>query len=103
MALNLEHLDATTRDFMLEELERDRIEGNVYLSPWLTELGQAHYADLLALAIRAGNDESLAGFVKGLLLEAYKERKVPCNAATVLAECAFNRYYIRGLCRRALL
>ncbi len=102
MALKLEDLDARTRDFMLDEFERDRLEGRLYLSPWLSDLGRAHYADLLTLAIRCGNDESLAAFVKGLLLETYNERRVPCNAHTTLAEGEFNRFYIRGLCRRAI-
>jgi hypothetical protein len=102
MSLHLEDLDPKTRDFMLDEFERDRLEGNVHLSPWLTDLGRVHYADLLALALRCGTDESLASFVKGLLLETYNERRVPCNAHRVLSESEFNRYYIRGLCRRAL-
>lgn len=102
MTLHLEDLDSRTRDFMLDELERDRLEGCVYMSPWLSDVGRAHYADVLCLAIRCGSDESLAAFVKGLLLESHKERRVPSNAPTVLAESEFNRYYVRGLCRRAL-
>jgi hypothetical protein len=102
MALKLEDLDPKTRDYMLDELERDRIEGRIYLSPWLSELGRTHYPDVLALAIRCGTEESLGGFVKGLLLETYNERRVPCNASTIIGESEFNRYYIRGLCRRAI-
>jgi hypothetical protein len=102
MTLLLEDLDPRTRELMQDELERDRLEGRVYLSPWLSELGCAHYVDLLALAIRAGTEASLAAFLRGLLLESYNDRRVPCNAPSVLAESDFNRYYIRGLCRRAL-
>jgi hypothetical protein len=111
MALNLENLDSITRPDMIKELDADIAVGRLYLSPRLTDSGRNDYPVLLREAIISGNDSSLAVelVTSGRLKthEAYttktgtKTRKVPINAAEMLAEGEFNRFYLRALCIRA--
>src|SRR5947207_11482309 len=60
MALNLAHLDACTRRFMLAELDADLADGTIYHSPQLSEEGQRHYVRLLRDALLSGTDASFA-------------------------------------------
>jgi len=113
MTLMLEDLDGATRPHMLAELDRD--EGppdRVYVSSRLSGRGQAEYRGLLREALARGTTGSfeLALSTPGVLND--RERRVregtpylaamPSNAAQVMAEGQFNRYYIRGLCLRVL-
>lgn len=111
MALNLSDLDDRTRHFMLDELEADVARRRLYLSPYLTVAGRAAYAPALRAALRDGTEESLAdelrrpgrmetpgGWQQGALV-----RGLPSTAPDALAEAEFHRYYVRGLCRRALV
>jgi hypothetical protein len=113
MPLNLVNLDANTRQFMLEEIDQDIAEGKLYYSPRLSAAGKQQYPDLLRNAARSGTDESLAGELRtqGRLNATEERRKpkggttiaqVPVTAPETLAEGEFNRFYARGLCRRAL-
>lgn len=113
MALNLVNLDSTTRQFMLEEIEQDIAENKLYYSPRLSQAGRQQYPDLLRGAARDGTDQSLADELrKQGRLNATEERRkpkggttiaqVPVTAPETLAEGEFNRFYARGLCRRAL-
>ena len=108
MGIHYENLDQTTRRHMLEE---SRLGGH-YISPRLTEEGQASWPSLLEEAVSSHNDDWLAA---ELLRRRYvrshepytragvtRERRVnPPHAAEQLAEGEFNRYYLRGLCVRA--
>ena len=112
MSLHLADLEACTRRFMLEELEADLAAGTLYRSPQLSEHGVEQYQGLLRAALADGTDASFA--------EALGEcdavrppgrwqnsKDVAAEDATVaatvlLAEREFHRFYIRGLCRRAL-
>ena len=113
MGLHLDNLDKMTRQYMTEELERDVKNGRLYLSPRLSEKGKKDYESLLRQAIRNGNDETLAQALRsdGRLMSIERKRKrsggatnarVPAIAAETLAEGEFNRFYIRGLCLRAI-
>lgn len=113
MGLSFSNLDDKTRRYMVEEIEMDIAASNIYLSPRLTEQGQAIYLQLLKEAGESKNDEWLAEGIRsrGLLKTTEERRKpkggtttvnVPVTAAETLAEGEFNRYYIRGLCRRAI-
>ena len=110
MALHLSDLDDRTRQYMLDELEADVARRCLYLSPYLTEVGRAEYAPALLAAIREGTEDTLAetlrrpgrmetpsGWQQGSLV-----RGLPSTAADALAEAEFHRFYVRGLCRRAL-
>ncbi len=112
MALHLQNLDEVTRRFMLEELAEDVQNGRLYLSPRLTLEGHRQYEALLRAAFTRHDENWLAQqFRLGDLMAAMEPRtrngkttmaRVPITAPDTLAEGEFNRYYIRGLCRRAI-
>ena len=113
MALYFENLDDRTRHLMLDEVEYDIAHNQLHISPFLSGQGQRDYVNLLREAAQSGNDETLAQKLcehrrilrtlprrnpKG----GYSISATPENAAQVLAESEFNRYYIRALARRAM-
>lgn len=113
MALNLDDLDELTRTEMLTELTDDIASGKLYLSDRLSATGRREYPELLKEAIAHHDDEWLArqlragGRLNTTELSRSKsgnviEKRVPVTAADTLAEGEFNRFYLRGLCRRAL-
>lgn len=113
MGLNLENLDNRTRKYMLDELEYDLANNNLYVSPRLNEQGQKDYVKLLREVIQNGDDTTLAVSLRSKnRIKVYEERvsrtgkvitaRVPITAADTLAEGEFNRFYARGLCRRAI-
>ena len=111
MGMNFVNLDDETRKFMLEELAQDVTSNKLYISPRLNNDGRRNYEKLLRSAIQSGDDVSLANSLVGMFKE-YKERakpsggyttaKVPITAPETLAEGEFNRFYCRGVCRRAM-
>ena len=113
MTLFLENLDDRTRHFMLEELEYDIQNHQLYLSPHLSGQGVHDYPNLLRRALETGTAETLTDDLEKLRrTERTTERRkpgggfntvsVPENAPETIAESEFNRYYIRGVARRAL-
>jgi len=113
MALYFENLDERTRQLMLDEMEYDVANHQLHISPFLSGQGQRDYENLLRDALQSGTDETLAQSLRehrrilrtlprrnpsgGYSIAATAE-----NAAQVLAESEFNRYYIRALARRAI-
>ena len=113
MAMYFENLDQRTRQLMLDEMEYDIANHQLHISPFLSGQGQRDYENLLRDALRNGNDETLAQNLRehrrilrtlprrnpsgGYSIAATAE-----NAAQVLAESEFNRYYIRALACRAI-
>jgi hypothetical protein len=113
MALYLENLDERTRQLMLDELEYDIAHHQLHISPFLSGQGQRDYAHLIREAIQSGSDQTLAEALSAhrrinrtqprrQLKGGYSIASTPENAAEILAESEFNRYYIRGLARRAI-
>ena len=113
MALYYFNLDERTRQLMLDELEYDNAHNQVHISPFLSGQGQRDYVDLLRHAIQSGSDETLEKDLSARrrITRALPRKKrsggfgiaaTPVNAAQVLAEGEFNRYYIRALARRAI-
>ena len=113
MALRLVNLDPQTRQYMLDELEHDVEQGSLYFSPRLSERGRRDYESLLRAAVESLNDVLLADALRvNHRIKDWEQRhtpngnvvevKVPYTAADTLAEGEFNRYYVRGVCRRAL-
>src|SRR6266545_4981251 len=113
MALYFENLDDRTRQLMLDELEYDLDHNQLHISPFLSGQGQRDYVNLIREAIQSGTDESLAQNLKAhrRINRTLPRRQpkggfsiaaTPENADEVLAESEFNRYYIRGLARRAI-
>lgn len=113
MALNLVSLDAGVREAMVGEFERDRAAGIIFLSPRLTATGRKDYPGLLREALVSGDDDALAhALSQARRLENHETqiknegeavtKNVPSTAASLIAEGDFNRFYIRGLCVRAI-
>ena len=105
-------LDDTTREHMVNEANLRGAHVTEYFGRRLTERGRADWPDLLRETIRSGTPESLAaalrvsGRLKAREMSHRKgvpyEKDVPSNAAELLAEGEFNRYYCRALCLRAI-
>jgi hypothetical protein len=111
MPFEFQNLDASTRQYMLKELERDVDAGEVYLSKRLTEEGRVLYPTLLRVAIETFDATWLAHQLRDYLRSIESRQlksgekspaRVPYVADEMLAENEFNRYYIRGLCARAI-
>lgn len=113
MGLAYENLDEATRRFMLEEIEADIGNGSIYISNYLSPQGCDSWPHLLRDAAASGDDDSLAVAIRrdDCLKSHYERRKpkggytlaaVPYTAHETMGEGEFNRYYCRGLCRRAI-
>jgi len=113
MGLHYENLDEVTRGYITHELDWDEANANLYISPRLNTTGIEVYPVILREAIAEYNDDWLACQIRNRsLLNRTIERKkptggityakMPVNAPKTLAEGEFNRFYIRGLCERAL-
>ena len=98
---------------MLAELDHDLEAESLYMSRYLSESGKLRYPHLLREAMLSGTDESLAATLQDpeLFVAKYEKRKpkggytlasVPHTAPITLAEGEFNRFYLRGLCRRLI-
>ena len=115
MGFRFQNLDGLTRSFMVAEIERDTTQGVLYLSPRLTERGRRDWPGLLRTAAESGDERRLAESLRGTgrLHEVEHRRnrrgwgqthevRVSITAPMTLAEGEFNRFYIRGLCLRAI-
>jgi hypothetical protein len=113
MAFVFTHLDATTRPLMLSEIDLDVTAASLYVSDRLNPSGQACYAALLREAARSHDETWLAQQlrIRDCFNLTYQRRKptggftdvrMPSNAQEMLAEGEFNRFYIRGVCQRAI-
>lgn len=113
MHFRFENLDELTRRYMAQELSRDLVLGKVYLSPRLTQEGSAAFPALMEDTLQWHDPHWLADALRYFgYLETYEERhsgdeqptqvRVPGSAAEMLATDEFNRYYMRGVCLRAL-
>lgn len=110
--MNLINLDPVTRRYMLAEIDRDIAAGTLYVSNRLSDEGVRDYPGLLREAAQTGTPEALADELRAGRLLDYEmavssrgkpfARRVPVTAPETLAEGEFNRYYIRGVCARAL-
>jgi hypothetical protein len=113
MGLSYLHLDELSRPHMLSELRADVHSGTLYRSPRLTEVGACEWASLLEEAISGHTDDWLASELqRRSFIRTHEERRkpkggftlaqVPVNAHETLGEGEFNRFYVRGLCLRAI-
>lgn len=102
------NLNDDIKNLMNQEIEKDIQEDNFYLSERLNDEGKKVYKDLLVKSIEEGDEEL---FEKDLDINKYfnptyprqgKLVKTPVNAAKLLTQCEFNRYYIRAICLKAL-
>ncbi|MCD8167612.1 MAG: hypothetical protein LUE93_16900 [Bacteroides sp.] len=93
---------------MVAEVDLDVERGKLYLSKRLTEEGRIYYPIFLRAAFREGDEKMLEDYLTYNKLLEKREidkervRKVPRNAAQLIAQSEFNRYYIRAVCLRAI-
>jgi hypothetical protein len=98
---------------MQKELELDISRKALYMSPRLNSQGIDVYQSLLNEAIQSYDDLWLADKLQCTnCMNATEQRKkrgggisivkVPITAPETLAEGEFNRFYVRGLCIRAI-
>lgn len=108
MGLHYANLDNQTRLFMLQEIAT----GGHYLSPRLNSGGQGAWPALMEEAANRHIDDWIARQLLDRRYLCREERFVrkgsaffrkinQPQAAQMLAEGEFNRYYLRGLCLRA--
>jgi len=96
------------RKFMLDELNSDIQSDNLYLSSRLNKTGQERYLEFMRDAIQFGSEATLrtslesGNFFNPTYERQGKSVKMPSNAAQLLAQGEYNRYYIRGICLKAL-
>lgn len=110
MALTLANLDTETRKFIIQEILDNISAGTLYISPRLNPAGAQAYPAILQEAAEKHDDTWLASQLRGKF-NATENRNlkgkiisasVPVNAPETLAEGEFNRFYLRGLCLRAI-
>lgn len=113
MGLTLESLNDDVRRFMLQEVEFDVGNGNLYRSKHFNDTGNSVYLDLIKQTVQHYDDDWLAErirvgncmnrtYTKRKPKGGYTEAKVPWNASDTFAEGEFNRFYARGLCLHAI-
>jgi hypothetical protein len=113
MPLNLVNLDERTRKLMLSEVEADIAGGRLYISHRLSQRGRQDYPSLLKEAIANHDDAWLANSLRANGRMNFEEERrkpkggytmarIPVTAPDTLAEGEFNRFYVRGLCLRAI-
>jgi hypothetical protein len=112
--MDLVDLTGGVRALMVEEIRLDQDHGRLFISPRLTLRGANDYPALLLEAAAARDIPWLAREIRifGRLQTMETRRtpsggtisaKVPVNAADMIAEGEFNRFYIRGLCLLAMV
>lgn len=99
------------RAFMVEEIDMDIASDKIYRSVEMTQIGQGRFPDLLRAAALNGTDDTLAKSLGGLFNQFTQRKRsrgfgvhtvrVRHDAANVLTEDQFNRYFCRGLARHA--
>ncbi|MHB0776635.1 hypothetical protein [Halomonas sp. WWR20] len=113
MAIAYASLNDEVRTCMQQELQRDIDAQRLTLSPRLNRKGVERWRELLREAVDHHDDAWLAAEIRaqGLLKRTeprrnpsgnYTNARIPNTAADTLAEGDFNRYYVRGLCRKVL-
>jgi hypothetical protein len=111
MPLQYESLDPTTRRYSVAELDQDLASGAAHVSPRLRPSAVGEYQRLLREALRYYDDLWLEERVSDLLVDFEPRRtrsggqttaKIPQMASRMIAEGDFNRYYMRGVCLRAI-
>lgn len=113
MSFVLSHLDATTRNLMLAEIDDDVSASRLYLSLRLSPQGVRLYEGLLRESARSHHPDWLATELQrqGCIVDQEQRKlkdgriisaKTPSNAAQILADGEFNRFYARAVCMLAV-
>ncbi len=106
-------LNERIRQLMLEEVDADSKSNCLYYSSKLSAQGRVDYLPLLRDTVLSGDETTFATALNeaGRLNSRQEPRfsngtfsvpRMSSNAAEVLAEGEFNRFYIRAVCLRAI-
>jgi len=103
---NFLDLNDNIRKHMINEIELDISKNKLFISDRLTEEGKMKFPSLLSETVQSSSEAELTLKISNLIKETEivngKESKVPKNAASLLAQGEFNRFYIRAICLEAL-
>jgi hypothetical protein len=112
MGLNYKSLNQATRVKMIGEFTFDITNNKVYSSKRFTSAGEIFYKESMVGHLQSGTDDTLSDSLNNNnCFKTYEDRntakgitsvKVPVTASQTFSEGEFNRFYIRGLCIRAL-
>ena len=111
MPLKYDNLDPITRRFAIAEFDSDVERGTLTISSRIRPSATEEYQSLLRQALAYYDDRWLEDRVEGLVVHfelrhtpsgSTTTAKLPSYAPRVLAEGDFNRYYMRGVCARAI-
>ncbi|QIB05799.1 hypothetical protein GZ982_14095 [Pseudomonas fluorescens] len=108
MGLNQKDLNPEIRGLMIQEMDRDLAGQNLYLSPRLNAQGRNVWHLLLKEASANHSDDWLANeIVRQRLLNPHDLRQgkpiaMRHDAHQMLAEGEFNRFFMRGICLKAI-
>lgn len=111
MPLKYENLDPVTRKYAVAEFDSDVERGALTISSRIRPTATEEYQSLLRQALAYYDDLWLEDRVEGLVVHfelrqtpsgSTTTAKLPSYAPRVLAEGDFNRYYMRGVCARAI-
>lgn len=113
MLYNFKNLDEVTREFMVSEVKWAIDNDELYYSKRFVDGSGGKWQSLLLDAARSYDDHWLAFQIEdNLMLKnfeparkpkgGYTIKHVPDTASETLACGQFNRYYILGLCQRAI-
>lgn len=101
MSFDLINLDVITREFMLREIKTDIESNQLFISMRLNVAGKQEYPGLLKKAAEQ-YDESWLAFQLRNNGSYFDSPEVQISEPDMLAEEEFNRFYLRGLCLRAI-
>lgn len=107
-SFNFLNLSESVRQKMLSEVDSDFAAGNLYISSRLNSQGCESYLAYLKESIQNGSEETLESLIKQNdclnKIEVHNgvTKKVPKNAAQLIAQSEFNRFYIRAVCLEAI-
>lgn len=102
------NLVASVRNKMISEIEMDIANENLYFSNRLNEIGIESYPSFLKNSVLNGAEDVLESLILNnncLLVTEFangRPKKVPTNAAKLIAQSEFNRSYIRAVCLEAI-
>src|SRR5688572_20416490 len=112
MAFNFHDLTVDVRELMIDEVKLDINKNSLYPSKRFNETGCRKYPDLLSNHVKNGNEISLLTDLQvNYCFKEKEERKtakgismvnVPITAPQTFAEGEFNRFYLRGICLKAI-
>ncbi|WP_433785456.1 hypothetical protein [Pseudomonas frederiksbergensis] len=108
MGLNQKDLNPEIRGLMIQEMDHDLAGQNLYLSPRLNAQGRNVWHLLLKEASANHSDDWLANEIaRQRLLNPHDLRQgkpiaMRHDAHQMLAEGEFNRFFMRGICLKAI-